>query len=798
MKGKRTIIALNKLRGNSGQILGLPANPRKWNADNVAKLRKSLERDGQFLDYRPLLVYPYTDEREGDLYCVVGGNMRLYTLDKMGREAATCMVLPEDTSVEELQRLTLLDNSEFGEYDFDLLDGWDDQLLQDCNIIIPDEVDLTPNDDKYSDKYAEGREEHSDALVKNFIVPPFSILDTKQGYWQERMRMWLEKTGNLSETRDGEFGTVSGNGGDGKLLADINGGTSNFDPVLAEIVMRWFCPKGGKIIDPFGGEQTKGVVAGELGMEYHAVEFRDDQVQLNRKACANYPSVHYSTGDSNNIGKIIKEDGFDLCFTSPPYYDLEVYSKEDMSALGTYEEFMQQYENIFSQCVNKLAEDAFLVVKICEIRDKKTGIYRNFVGDNISMFNRLGLHYYNEIILANAIGTAALRANNMMQSRKVVKIHQNVLVFYKGDIKNLCKRLPDLVFEDDASEQEQAEGASDGERASITAQDGGTFFSLMKPIYEQFSAQGVPYAVHGCKGLETFIAAATNGQGSIIYDKEPIRVQMPTADNRVLIAYTGGKDSTAEAIRLQARGYDVHLLFIKGLNKAYPKEIDGAQQIADILGCKMYTTEVKISGKNCHPDNPVKNQLILALMTDWGMAHGFSKFATGIINVPNPNYEYDWSDSMQLMEAFKAYMADSAQGWEYVNCGIKHEAENLVELMQHEKARELWQAKSSCVGAYRFRKSWREANEKKYGVTLTENQCGSCYKCAYEYVVRCAVTGNVTSAEYLRKCVGILRGEKAETYDITKYNSASEWAAGTFGEKVGAAVMTICAKYKAL
>lgn len=60
-----------------------------------------------------------------------------------------------------------------------------------------------------------------------------------------------------------------------------------------------------------------------------------------------------------------------------------------------------------------------------------------------------------------------IRANKMMQSRKVVKIHQNVLVFYKGDIKNLCKRLPDLVFEDDASEQEQAEGASDGERARL-------------------------------------------------------------------------------------------------------------------------------------------------------------------------------------------------------------------------------------------------------------------------------------------------------------------------------------------
>lgn len=28
-------------------------------------------------------------------------------------------------------------------------------------------------------------------LLKDFIVPPFSVLDTRQGYWQERKRLWL-------------------------------------------------------------------------------------------------------------------------------------------------------------------------------------------------------------------------------------------------------------------------------------------------------------------------------------------------------------------------------------------------------------------------------------------------------------------------------------------------------------------------------------------------------------------------------------------------------------------------------
>ena len=154
-------------------------------------------------------------------------------------------------------------------------------------------------------------------------------------------------------------------------------GTSLFDPVLAEIIMRWFCKPHGKIIDPFGGEQTKGVVAGTLGYDYQAVEIRKEQVDINTEATKDYGSVKYFCGDSNNIGQIIKDSDFDLCFTSPPYYDLEVYSKEDMSALGTYEEFMSQYENIFRQCVDKMKDGSFLVVKIGEVRNKKnesTGI----------------------------------------------------------------------------------------------------------------------------------------------------------------------------------------------------------------------------------------------------------------------------------------------------------------------------------------------------------------------------------------------------------------------------------------
>ena len=280
-----------------------------------------------------------------------------------------------------------------------------------------------------------------------FIVPPFSVINTVDEDWKNRKLRWLKITGNLTETKEGMIKKeVPSESHLELLMQKLNGGSSNFDPVLAEIMIKWFNTKNGKVLDPFGGEQTKGVVCGELGYSYSGCEFRKEQVDLNKKICEKYENVNYYCGDSNNIDSIIKERNFDLCFTSPPYYDLEIYSKEDMSALGTYEEFMKQYKNIFSKCYNMLNDNRFLVIKVCEIRDKKTGIYRNFVGDNIRIMEEIGFKYYNEIIVLNSVGTLPLRATKQMNSgRKIGKRHQNVLVFFKGDIKKISSYYHELM-----------------------------------------------------------------------------------------------------------------------------------------------------------------------------------------------------------------------------------------------------------------------------------------------------------------------------------------------------------------
>lgn len=272
------------------------------------------------------------------------------------------------------------------------------------------------------------------ALTEQFIIPPFSVFDARQGYWQDRKRAWKE------------YGVDSGEGRAENLLSyssvSTMGGkdTSIFDPVLTEVVYRWFAPPGGRILDPFAGGSVRGIVAATLGYRYTGIDIRPEQVEANRKQWAALdktqdPPPEWKTGDSAKLAKLTKKtDRFDLLFSCPPYADLEQYS-EDPADISTmeYPAFMEAYRGIIGQAAARLNENRFAVWVVGEIRDK-AGHYRNLVGDTIAAFEAAGLRYYNEIILVTSVGSLPLRAGNMFRaSRKVGKGHQNVLVFRKGE-----------------------------------------------------------------------------------------------------------------------------------------------------------------------------------------------------------------------------------------------------------------------------------------------------------------------------------------------------------------------------
>ena len=292
-----------------------------------------------------------------------------------------------------------------------------------------------------------GQEIQKDVLLRDkFIEPPFSILDTKTGTWQNRKRQW-KNLGIKSEVGRADEMTFKGNMKaidsyrvkEGKKASSVEQGTSIFDPALCEILYRWFCPAGGSIFDPFAGGSVRGIVANYLGFRYTGVDIRPEQIESNYKQAKEIIPDKvplWIVGDSAEQTDILRKQNFttDFVFSCPPYADLEVYSdlSGDISNMK-YEDFLRAYRAIIYQSCQLLRPGCFACFVVGEVRDKK-GNYYGFVPDTIKAFQDAGLHFYNEAILLNPVASASMRADKQFSAgQKLVKIHQNVLVFKKDE-----------------------------------------------------------------------------------------------------------------------------------------------------------------------------------------------------------------------------------------------------------------------------------------------------------------------------------------------------------------------------
>lgn len=145
-------IALKDLVQNTGQIPGVPANPRQWTKKEIDKIAKSLQETPELFEARPIIVIPW----EGK-YIILGGNLRYEGCKRNKDKDAPCFIIPEDTPVDKMKEIIIKDNGSFGEWDYDALGNlWDDLPLADWGVPAWDSPDA--DEEIPSDLDADGKE----------------------------------------------------------------------------------------------------------------------------------------------------------------------------------------------------------------------------------------------------------------------------------------------------------------------------------------------------------------------------------------------------------------------------------------------------------------------------------------------------------------------------------------------------------------------------------------------------------------------------------------------------------------
>lgn len=401
-----------------------PNNPR-INDNAVDKVANSIK---EFGFQQPIVV-----DKDG---VVIVGHTRLKAAKKLGLKEVP-VVYAVNLSEEKANAYRLADNKtgEFAE--------WDDIKLEDeLNLITDiDMADFGFEDLEESPEEDAATEIEAEPLANKFLVPPFSIINLTKGEIMSRKKVWDSLILDDGTSRGGATTYSNDSFNKEKYNIQMKTGTSLMNPVVCEIINRWFLPTGKEFntFDCFSGDTAFGFVSSYLGNKFTGIELRQQQVNFNQSRIDAFNlNAKYICDDGQNVAQHLDKESQDLLFSCPPYFDLEVYSdlENDASNQNSYSDFLKILDNAFTNACSCLKNNRFACIVVGNIRDNKTGYYYDFVGDIVRIFEKAGLHYYNDIVLQTPVGTGAFRANRYMRKRKVVKIHQNLLVFYKGNNQN--------------------------------------------------------------------------------------------------------------------------------------------------------------------------------------------------------------------------------------------------------------------------------------------------------------------------------------------------------------------------
>lgn len=470
-----------------------PWNPRQISDHDFENLQRLISEFG--------MLQPIVVQKNGT---VIGGHQRLKVAKALGMKKVPVTYV--DFPDERAKALNIGFNRTAGDWDEELLERlylelkeYDDPELLTLTGLTNEEMDLIDQQAKDAAEEAEGGGGGGLTLAERFVVPPFTVLDGRQGYWRDRKREWLSLGIRSLEGRDWNVMTdggvaamevdrrnrskrrkpavgVAGTAyslqglalpkGSAQSLPDY-AGASILDPVLIEVLYRWFSRPHARTLDVFAGGTGTGVVGAALGRRYVGVEIRPTQVKANRAQWKRirqdvekspWPRGHRVTaptwvlGNSLNLSKIVKGK-FDFVISHPPYYDLEKYSTVagDLSSYRNYEMFLRDYRKIIANAVGVLRPNSFAAIVVGDVRDKN-GALRGLPAATVKAFADAGAVLYNAAFYITPLTTLPIRTSAQFhRRRKLGKGHQDVLVFWKGAAKDV-PALPTLFTDDDLRE----------------------------------------------------------------------------------------------------------------------------------------------------------------------------------------------------------------------------------------------------------------------------------------------------------------------------------------------------------
>lgn len=218
---------------------------------------------------------------------------------------------------------------------------------------------------------------------------------------------------------------------------------ASYPVALCEKLIRTFSKDGASVIDPFNGTGSTLVASQNLERPATGIDLSEDFCAIANKRIGQDDNIKILKGDSFVELEKLEENSFDLCITSPPYWDIlnmkrsadgkenVNYSEKenDMGNIPNYKEFVSSLGELFSKVNKVLKPGAYCLVNVMDIR-KKSEFYP-LHSDLSTELQKHGYIFDDIIIWDRQQDYNNMRPLGYPYKYRINKVHEYILIFIK-------------------------------------------------------------------------------------------------------------------------------------------------------------------------------------------------------------------------------------------------------------------------------------------------------------------------------------------------------------------------------
>ncbi|MBM7853925.1 DNA modification methylase [Desulfohalotomaculum tongense] len=229
------------------------------------------------------------------------------------------------------------------------------------------------------------------------------------------------------------------------------GHPASFPKSLAKRIIETFTTEDKKrILDPFLGIGTTLLAGQELNKEGIGFEISENYIKIARELLeSNKPLGHQGLPqriypyDSRRLAAYIEPESIDLCFTSPPYWNVLAQKRsadrkeirnyntleDNLGEIDSYERFLGELKVVFEQVFQVMKRGSYCIINVMDLRKKKK--FYPLHMDVVKFMQEIGYIFDDLIIWDRRQDYNNLKPLGYPYVFRINRIHEYLLIFIK-------------------------------------------------------------------------------------------------------------------------------------------------------------------------------------------------------------------------------------------------------------------------------------------------------------------------------------------------------------------------------